>query len=131
MGKASEARSKAKQKDFHKVKFKVGKKLPKNLNETRATFKAKTLILKQQFNLDKEGPVSHRNLSWKELLAHLGHHNQAIKLDALNSLREILNAKHAVLRNEMGTFLESLCALFSDREHKVREAALQLLKVFH
>lgn len=59
------AAKKAAKKDFQKVKFKVGKKLPKNLNETRATFKAKTLILKQQFQLDKEGPVSHRNLSWK------------------------------------------------------------------
>jgi hypothetical protein len=60
LGKERKAR-----KDFQKVKFKVGKKLPKNTNETRATFKAKTLVLKQQFKLDKEGPVSHRNLSWK------------------------------------------------------------------
>lgn len=65
MGKISAAKKKQKRKDFQKVKFKVGKKLPKNLNETRATFKAKTLILKQQFQLEKEGPVSHRNLSWK------------------------------------------------------------------
>ncbi len=64
MGKISAAKKKERRKDFQKVKFKVGKKLPKNLNETRATFKAKTLILKKQFT-DKEGPVSHRNLSWK------------------------------------------------------------------
>lgn len=56
---------KNRQPDFQKVKFKVGKKRPKNLNETRATFKAKTLVLKQQFELEKVGPVSHRNLSWK------------------------------------------------------------------
>ena len=65
MGKISAAKKKERRKDFQKVKFKVGKKLPKNLNETRATFKAKTLILKKQFQLDKEGPVSHRNLTWK------------------------------------------------------------------
>jgi len=65
MGKISAAKKKERRKDFQKVKFKVGKKLPKNLNETRATFKAKTLILKKQFTTDKEGPVSHRNLSWK------------------------------------------------------------------
>lgn len=65
MGKISGAKKKAKRQDFQKVKFKVGKKLPKNLNETRANFKSKTLILKQQFSLEKEGPVSHRNLSWK------------------------------------------------------------------
>ena len=92
MGKTSGAKKKERRKDFQKVKFKVGKRLPKNLNETRANFKAKTLILKQQFHLDKEGPVSHRNLSWKELLAHLGHYNKAIKLDAIASIRELLAA---------------------------------------
>ena len=65
MGKISAAKKKAKRKDFQKVKFKVGKKLPKNLNETKATFQSKTLIIKKQFQLEKEGPVSHRNLSWK------------------------------------------------------------------
>jgi pre-rRNA-processing protein IPI1 len=64
MGKTSKAR-KNKKKDFQKVKFKIGKSLPKNLNETRATFKAKSLILKQQFTLEKEGPTSHRNLTWR------------------------------------------------------------------
>lgn len=65
MGKISQAKKKERRKDFQKVKFKVGKTLPKNTNETRATFKARTLVLKQQFKTDKEGPVSHRNLSWK------------------------------------------------------------------
>ena len=65
MGKISAAKKMAKRKDFQKTKLKVGRKLPKNTNETRATFKAKTLIIKQQFQLEKEGPVSHRNLSWK------------------------------------------------------------------
>jgi pre-rRNA-processing protein IPI1 len=64
MGKLSSKKS-TKKLDFNKVKFKIGKKLPKNLNETKATFKAKTLILKQQFQTDKTGPVSHRNLTIK------------------------------------------------------------------
>jgi hypothetical protein len=54
-----------KQPDFQKVKTKVGKKLPRSQNETRATFRAKTLILKTQFQTEKDGPVSHRNQSWK------------------------------------------------------------------
>jgi hypothetical protein len=57
--------SKNAQPDFKKAKTKVGKKLPKSQNETRATFRSKTLILKQQFQLEKDGPVSHRNQSWK------------------------------------------------------------------
>jgi hypothetical protein len=65
MGKISAAKKKEKRKDFQKIKFKVGKKLNKNTNETRTNFKAKTLIIKQQYQLDKEGPLSHRNLSWK------------------------------------------------------------------
>ena len=56
---------KNKQPDFQRVKFKVGKKLPKSQNETRATFKAKALIIKEQFQIEKDGPVSHRNQSWK------------------------------------------------------------------
>jgi len=130
MGKISAAKKKERRKDFQKVKFKVGKKLPKNLNETRATFKAKTLILKKQFQLDKEGPVSHRNLTWKELLAHLGHHNQSVKLDAILSLKEMISTNSEIIRLDMNNFLESMCPLFSDREYKVREAAMQLLKTF-
>ncbi|CAF0981217.1 unnamed protein product [Brachionus calyciflorus] len=118
---------KAKQLDFQKVKFKVGKKLPKNLNETRATFKAKTLILKQQFQ-EKKGPVSHRNLSWKELLAHLGHLNQSVKLDALNSLKEMILQNDDLIRLEFANLLENLCPLFSDREYKVRENSIGLFK---
>ena len=41
MAKTSAAKKAAK-KDFQKVKFKVGKVLPKNLNDTRATYKDKT-----------------------------------------------------------------------------------------
>ena len=117
----------SKKPDFQKVKFKVGKKLPKNLNETRATFKAKTLIIKQQFQ-EKDGPVSHRNLTWKELLAHLGHLNQSVKLDALNSLREMVTQNEDLVRLEFSTLLENICPLFTDREYKIRENAINLFK---
>lgn len=130
MGKISAAKKKERRKDFQKVKFKVGKKLPKNLNETRATFKAKTLVLKQQFIIDKEGPVSHRNLSWKELLAHLSHHNQAIKLDAIHSLKEMITSNNDLIRMDLNNFLENIFPLFSDRDYKVREACMQLFKTF-
>lgn len=128
MGKTSGAKKKAKRAEFQKVKFKVGKKLPKNLNETKATFQAKTLIIKKQFQLEKDGPVSHRNLSWNELLAHLGHHNQSIKLDALTSLKEMILTNNDLIKSELSNLLENLCPTFSDREYKVREAAMQLFK---
>lgn len=58
---------KSKKKDFQKVKFKVGKKIAKHGNETKATFKAKTLVLKQQFKEEKItiGLIPHRNVTLK------------------------------------------------------------------
>lgn len=45
--------AKTKNKDFQKIKFKVGKKIQKNTNDTKAVFKAKTLVIKQQFKEEK------------------------------------------------------------------------------
>lgn len=58
---------KAKNKDFQKIKFKVGKKIAKNTNDTKATFKTKTLVLKQQFKDEKIqiGLIPHRNTTLK------------------------------------------------------------------
>ena len=58
---------KAKKKDFQKVKFKVGKKIQKNTNDTKAIFKTKTLVLKQQFKEEKfaTGSVSQKNQTLK------------------------------------------------------------------
>jgi hypothetical protein len=64
MGKLA-SRRKAKKREAVKIKFKAGKKLPKNTNVTKTDLKAKTLVLKQQFQSEKDGPVSHRNLSFK------------------------------------------------------------------
>ena len=46
MGKAKG--KKKKEKDFQKVKLKVGKKLPRGLNETVATFKTRGINIKEQ-----------------------------------------------------------------------------------
>ncbi len=61
-------------------------------------------------------------------MAHLGHHNQSIKLDAINSLKEMIIGNPDFIRLELSYLLESLCPVFSDREYKVREAAMQLFK---
>lgn len=61
---------KTKNKDFQKVKFKVGKKIAKHANDTKATFKAKTLVLKQQFKEEKvtSSLIPHRNVTLKVIL---------------------------------------------------------------
>jgi len=62
------------------------------------------------------------------LLAHLGHYNQSMKLDALNSLKEMLLANSELVKLEFINLLENVCPLFTDREYKVREAAMHLFK---
>ncbi len=62
------------------------------------------------------------------MLAHLSHFNMSIKIDALNSLKEISNADSNFVMMEMGSLLENLCPLFIDRDYKVREAAILLFK---
>jgi pre-rRNA-processing protein IPI1 len=127
MAKSKKAQKKV---DFNKVRFKIGKKLPKNLNETRTNFKAKSLIIKQQFsnnNRKTNEPVSHRNLTLKELFTNLNHHNVNTRLDAITSIRDMCQEnKHLVLK-ELGPLLEHVCLLFNDRDHKIRKVAIQLL----
>ena len=56
---------KAKHQDFQKVKLKIGKKLPKGLNETTVNFKSRSILVKNQ--LKNEGlttePVTNRKLN--------------------------------------------------------------------
>lgn len=64
----------------------------------------------------------------KELLAHLGHYNQSIKLDAVNSIKEIVTSNSSYIKTEISNLLENLCPLFTDRDYNVREATTQLFK---
>lgn len=127
MAKSKKAQKKV---DFNKVRFKIGKKLPKNLNETRTDFKAKSLIIKQQFSTtDRKTnePVSHRNLTLKELFTNLNHHNVNTRLDAITSIRDMCQENKELVGVELSTLLEHVCLLFNDREHKIRKVAIQLL----
>lgn len=64
------------------------------------------------------------------MLAHLGHSNQAIKLDAIHSLKEMITHNQSILRFDLNNFLENIFPLFSDRDYRVREACMQLFKTF-
>lgn len=61
-------------------------------------------------------------------MAHLGHYNKSIKLDALSSLREMITQNADLIVLEFSSLLENLCPLFYDRDYKVRESAMLLLK---
>jgi hypothetical protein len=68
------------------------------------------------------------NYNFKELLAHLGHYNQSMKLDAVNSLKQMIIQNDDLIRFEFGNLFENLCPLFYDRDYKVREAVMLLFK---
>ena len=55
-------KTKAKHQDFQKVKLKVGKRLPKGLNETKATFKSTGINIKEQFKDEIAQPSNKRRL---------------------------------------------------------------------
>ena len=52
-------KKKVKHQDFAKVKLKVGKKLPRQQNETDASFRSRTIQLRDQFQPDDGTPVPH------------------------------------------------------------------------
>ena len=66
MGKTSR-RTKAKNKDFQKVKLKVGKKLPKGLNETSTAFKTGAIQIRDQLRTSTSAsePTTKNKLSLK------------------------------------------------------------------
>jgi transcriptional regulator len=49
-------------------------------------------------------------------------------LEALNNLREEIASNVDFLKFELNSLLENLCPLFTDREYKVRESSIDLLK---
>ena len=61
-------------------------------------------------------------------MAHLGHYNQSMKLDAVNSLKEMIIQNSDLIKVEFSNLLENLCPLFYDRDYKVREAVMLLFK---
>lgn len=62
-------------------------------------------------------------------MIHLNHHNQSIRLDAVNSLKEMLQKNFDyMINNELNQLLEAICPLFVDREYKIRKLINELLK---
>ena len=55
---ANSKRKKQASKDFQKVKFKVGKKKPRGLNETVATFKTRSINIKEQLKTRNDHQTS-------------------------------------------------------------------------
>eukprot|EP00775_Hariotina_reticulata_P010124 gene10124-10282_t len=130
MGKGTKRRNAGVGVDFRKVKHKVGKKLPKAQNETRTDFQSRSINLpNQSVTLDKAGAaVSERNLTLKELVAQLSHHNANTRKDALTGLQQLLLSHPLEARRHTALLLEALATRVSDGEQQVRTALVPLLR---
>ena len=54
---------KNRQKDFDKVKLKVGKKLPKGQNVTQTNFKSQSIQITEQLKIETSQPTTKKKLS--------------------------------------------------------------------
>lgn len=121
-------KKKKRQDDFQKVKLKVGKTKPKADNSTNVNFRTKGINLSEQLKRGADGPTTHRQLSIKDLLAQLNHYNGSIKHTALVGLKELLTLHPSVLEQHLSRLLSEVAALFTDKDPKVRVAAIRLLR---
>ncbi|KAJ3373351.1 Testis-expressed sequence 10 protein [Allomyces arbusculus] len=125
--------SKKKQKknsDFSKVKLKVGKAKPAASNATTIELKSRTLVVPgQALTTDKTDVAkTRRNLTLKELLSHLRHHNAVVRKEALAGISELMDAHDTLLYQHLGTIMEALVPTMNDESPSVRTALLTHMK---
>lgn len=123
-------KTKKNQKDFQKVKLKVGRKLPKGLNVTDTSFKTKKIVLHDRLSKPASGePTTTRNLSVQDLISRLHHYNVASRLEALAGLRELGRSHAGAFSPHLKSLLEILGTLCTDKEGAVRQSALKVLRL--
>ncbi|KAM7292454.1 testis-expressed protein 10 [Ixodes scapularis] len=123
-------KNKKKQKDFQKVKLRVGRKLPQALNTTDTSFKTKKIVLRDRPSKPASGePTTARKLNIQDLIARLHHYNAASRLDALTGLKELGVSHPETFALHLKALLEILGTTCSDKEGGVRRAALKVLRL--
>lgn len=126
---------KNRQKDFQKVKFKVGKKLPKGDNVTNLSFKTRQIKLTQRIKEDDgQKPITKNKLSIQDLLRQCDHHSSSARVNAVCGLKELwLNNTSELLVptnvNGYGVILKKLSTLLIDNEAVVRHTVINLFKL--
>ncbi|KAI9175871.1 rRNA processing protein [Blastocladiella emersonii ATCC 22665] len=124
--------SKKKQKknaDFSKVKLKVGKKKPESTSSVSLEVRSRQLVLRGQSVASDKTDVAKtkRNLTLKELLSHLKHHNTGVRRDAVRGIQEIVDEHPEELLLHLGAILDALIEKVIDDEPDVRAALLATL----
>ncbi|CAN7998914.1 unnamed protein product [Ixodes hexagonus] len=123
-------KNKKKQKDFQKVKLRVGRKLPQALNTTDTSFKTKKIVLRDRPSKAASGePTTTRKLNIQDLIARLHHYNASSRLDALMGLKELGVGHPETFALHLKALLEILGTICSDKEGAVRRAALKVLRL--
>ncbi|XP_057666669.1 testis-expressed protein 10 homolog [Diorhabda carinulata] len=115
--------------DKAKVKLKQSKTnfLPKGLNETKATFKIKPIVLSEQLKeKNSQIPLSRRKLDVKDLCNRLNHYNENVRSSACEELVEMFKQYSEEIGN-LGEIILNVSNLMQDRERKVRSNAAKVI----
>lgn len=104
--------------DFQKVKLKVGRRIKRDTNETRAEFKARKIIIKEVQNFHND-PVSMLSRHSEKI----SHHS---KLSMLNHFNSVLT--HEVVKSLNKPITDSLCKFIVDHSEQVRASAVKCIK---
>lgn len=114
----AKGKKKKKDLDFQKVKLKVGRKLKRDSNETKAEFKTRKIILKEVKNYSDD-PLG-------ALARHGDHISQHGKLSMLNHFNSALNAE--IVKSLNKPILDGLSKFIIDHSEQVRGATIKCLK---
>ncbi|XP_059159421.1 testis-expressed protein 10 homolog isoform X2 [Physella acuta] len=126
---------KNRQKDFQKVKLKVGKKLPKGDNVTNLSFKTRQIKLTQRIKVDDgQKPVTRNKLSLQDLLRQCDHHSSTARVNAVCGLKEMWTTHYNELMvctnvHGYGVILKKLANMLIDNEAVVRHSVINLFKM--
>jgi hypothetical protein len=104
--------------DFQKVKLKVGRKLKRDCNETKAEFKSRKIILKEIHGHTKDPITALAHHS-----DHISHHG---KLTLLNHFNNALTAN--IVKSLNKPIIDSLSKFIIDHSEHVRAATYKCVK---
>lgn len=126
------------QKDFLKVKQKVGKKKIVQ-NATQTEFRSRNIHMPNQGGLATKQDselLTQRKLNLADLLARLQHHNASMRRQGLEGLRELAElatrpdtTREDPIKQELGRVLQSVCKLITDDEGSVRSTMVGVMSV--
>lgn len=115
----SKSKKKKKDLDFQKVKLKVGRKIKRDTNETKAEFKSRKIVLKEVKTYRHDDPLT-------ALVRHSDHISHQGKLSMLNHFNSALTP--LIASSLTKPILDGLSKFIVDHSDKIRAATFKCLK---